>query len=424
MIRFKLPPTIFSLYYAVLQTATAIFLRFLGYPLHLLIKREKKLFLVISRPGSKFSDNSKYFFVYFTKFRQYGERIVLLTTDNDTYRKVKNLGGEAVLHPTFQSLLLLLKCEIAVADFDWFRFGAFPLLRGSILVQLWHGAPLKHIELDLLKKRLQKMPIWMQKILKLQKHIIGRYPHYDIVVSTSNWFIDEIFQYCFNSKQYLATGYPRNDILYGWPEQDEIAYRLAKINVDMKTLATIDSAKKNGFSIFLYVPTFRQKMESPFDKFIDLSRLSDLSKKNNFLFVLKLHPFMHRYYKIGDYPNLIEYSSVADVYPVMPYCDLLITDYSSIFFDFLLLDRPIIFFPYDLEEYISNDRSIYFDYDSITPGPKCKTYDDLELQLKKIIVDTDRDEYSGMRRKIRTLTHDHTNNQSSLRLYKSLKKIL
>ena len=65
----------------------------------------------------------------------------------------------------------------------------------------------------------------------------------------------------------------------------------------------------------------------------------------------------------------------------MVHCDLLITDYSSIFFDFLLLDRPIVFFPYDLEQYLSQDRAMYFDYEIMTPGPKCRTYDELELQI-------------------------------------------
>ena len=100
----------------------------------------------------------------------------------------------------------------------------------------------------------------------------------------------------------------------------------------------------------------------------------------------------------------------------MAMSDLLITDYSSIFFDFLLLDRPIIFFAYDLEDYLQNDRNMYFNYDSMTPGAKCRTYDELELQLEQIVKNGCQDQYADTREKVRRFTHDHVDNQSSRRL--------
>ena len=407
-------------YFAIRQTLTAALLWLLGYPLKMMIKRDTGLMVVISAPGAAFADNSKYFFVYATELVRKGERVVLLTTCRSTQRMIAAAGGESVVHPSWRSGFLLLKCGTVITDFDWFKFGAYPLTHGAKLIQIWHGAPLKHVELDLYRKRVAGMPVWRRPLLKFQKAIIGRYPFYDVVVATSQWFITEVFQQCFKAKNFIATGYPRNDILFGWPAPGSISDRLAWINVDKQVLETVRAARTGGHKICLYVPTFRKDMAGPFEKELDLSRLSAFAQNHNFLFILKLHPFMHGQCRISQYPNLLEYDPRGDVYPLMPHCDLLITDYSSIFFDFLLLDRPIVFFPYDLEQYLSQDRAMYFDYETMTPGPKCRTHDELELEIEKSFKDTYQDEYAEMRMKVRGYTHDHEDSQSHKRLFSSI----
>ena len=79
--------------------------------------------------------------------------------------------------------------------------------------------------------------------------------------------------------------------------------------------------------------------------------------------------------------------SDADVYTFLSEVDILITDYSSIYFDYLLWERPIIFFPYDLEYYRDEDRGLIFEYDEYTPGPKIFNAKELENVLSKGIDD-------------------------------------
>ena len=408
-------------YNSIRQTLAAVLCWLFGIPLKMVIKRHPGLIVVISAPGAAFADNSKYFFVYASEMIGQDGRVVYLTTSPATQRLIAAEGAESVLHPTWHSFMLLLKCGTVVTDFDWFKFGAYPLIHGAKLIQIWHGAPLKHIELDLLKKRLPGTPAWLRPLLRAQKAIIGRYPYYDAVVSTSQWFIDRVFQQCFRAKQFIATGYPRNDILFGWPDPGSISRRLAWINVDKQVIETVMAARKDGHKVCLYVPTFRKDMAGPFDKEIDLSRLSAFALSQNLLIVLKLHPFMHRKYRISQHPNLIEYAPRGDVYPLMIHCDLLITDYSSIFFDFLLLDRPVLFFPYDLDRYLARDRDMYFDYNVMTPGPKCRTYDELESQMKNTVQPDFQDEYAEERRKIKAYTHDFEDSFSHKRLFSTIR---
>jgi len=407
-------------YFAIRQTLAAAFFWLIGFPLKMVIKRHIGLLVVISAPGAAFADNSKYFFVYANEMVGRGERVVFLTTSRTAHGMITAAGAESIVHPSWRSLFLLLKCGTVITDFDWFKFGAYPLTRGAKLIQIWHGAPLKHIELDLFRKRLPVTPAWLRPLLKAQKAVIGRYPFYDAVVSTSQWFITEVFQRCFKAKQFIATGYPRNDILFGWPDPGSISHRLAWINVDKQVLETVRAARTDGHKICLYVPTFRKDMAGPFEKALDLSRFSAFARNHNLLVVLKLHPFMHGQYRISQYHNIVEYAPRGDVYPLMTHCDLLITDYSSIFFDFLLLNRPVVFFPYDLEQYLSHDRDMYFDYDAMTPGPKCRTYDELEMQIENFFQAEYQDKYAANRKKIRRYTHDHEDGLSHERLFSKI----
>lgn len=104
----------------------------------------------------------------------------------------------------------------------------------------------------------------------------------------------------------------------------------------------------------------------------------------------------------------------------MAQCDLLITDYSSIYLDYLLLDRPIVFFAYDLEHYVERDRALYFTYESMTPGARCDTQVKLENVLTAILSSGCRDEYAEQRNGVRQFTHDNLGPGSVARLMNKL----
>ena len=83
-----------------------------------------------------------------------------------------------------------------------------------------------------------------------------------------------------------------------------------------------------------------------------------------------------------DYSNIRVLDNESDMYPLFANVDLLITDYSSIFFDFLLTDKPVLFYPYDKDAYLTQDRSMYDDYDSVTPGHKAYNFEELYSKLE------------------------------------------
>ena len=114
-----------------------------------------------------------------------------------------------------------------------------------------------------------------------------------------------------------------------------------------------------------------------------------------------------------------------DMYPIFSKVDLLITDYSSIFFDFLITDKPILFYPYDKDDYLTRDRAMYDEYDTVTPGHKVydfkSFYEKLELffkqpnALKESILDYDL---------IKKMYNKYSDGDNSKRTYKFIKSNL
>ena len=389
----------------------------LAFPLTLFVRRDWQLTILVGRDFSVFSDNSKYFFAAHTQNKASGERVVYLTISPSLRQELEGAGGEAVIHPSLKSWVCLLRCGNVVTDSaQWIEKGVYQLTRGARLIQLWHGAPLKQIELDVHERRIRGMGVLPRILLSLQKKLTGRYPVYDEVVATSPQVIRSCFESAFCAHSFTDAGYPRNDILLKKPPAGSVSEGLIGLNVDQAAIAEVDSAKGQSKMICLYMPTFRNDGRNPFRREMELAQLSRFAVDNGILFVLKLHPVMKGRYQIDQYPGLIEYGAKQDIYPMISRCDVLITDYSSIYFDYLLLDRPIVFFNYDLEEYLTNERAMYFDYAEMTPGEHCRDYDSLEKTLQRISQNDYQDDYADARKRVRDFSHYYQDSGASGRV--------
>jgi len=94
-----------------------------------------------------------------------------------------------------------------------------------------------------------------------------------------------------------------------------------------------------------------------------------------------------------------------DINNILKLTDILITDYSSIYFDYLLLDKPIIFAPFDFEDYLVKDRELYYNYDEVTPGPKARNWNEVLISLKEAIENPEK--YKKEREKIKNIFHKY-----------------
>jgi CDP-glycerol glycerophosphotransferase len=164
------------------------------------------------------------------------------------------------------------------------------------------------------------------------------------------------------------------------------------------------------------MPTFRDT-ETGFFDVMDLDSFNAFLKGNQILFCVKLHPKsrIKQYLSKLLYDNIIVIDSLYDPYPFLKMADRLVTDYSSIYFDFLLTDRPVIFFHYDLEQYLEGSRDMYFDYNDFTPGEKVTNQNSLEKALLA------EDTYREFRESIRNKVFDDIGQCASEQLYYRIK---
>ncbi len=130
------------------------------------------------------------------------------------------------------------------------------------------------------------------------------------------------------------------------------------------------------------------KKEMPINEIFNLGLLNYFCSEHDFLFVIKKH-----FYHNQEIENLAAHPHIKDItqqeydtQQLLKHTDILITDYSSCFVDFLLLNRPVIFYNYDYADYVLNDRDLYFDYDSTTPGVKVKDFEQLITALDNVLL--------------------------------------
>lgn len=378
-------------------------------PLSVAWPKKAGLVAFMPREGNRYIDNVAHFYEMLRLRELLPSEAYLLVTSRGKAIKTWNAKGRKVeiFSPSSpKSLLKYLRTELIVTDsWQWVNRNRIGCFAGAKKVQIWHGIPLKKIELSNLNGRSNGIA------RTLGDWVLGRYPHYDLVVSTSKFFLDNAFSKSFRAKRFANTGYPRNDYFF--------APKGKKPDVDGDTLAiqVLETLKKEGKRVVVYAPTFRDTGGGPFeDSALNILELKRFAEENNLVFVVKLHPYVSLQPPEYLWPNVIAYDGFKDAAPLLSLADLLITDYSSIFFDYLLLKRPVVFFPYDYEKYFEVDRSFLFEYEEYTPGPKCRSQQELfscilsELSLPKA-------DFTKKREELLEKSFQHHDGRSSERLW-------
>ncbi|MCR5521210.1 MAG: bifunctional glycosyltransferase family 2 protein/CDP-glycerol:glycerophosphate glycerophosphotransferase [Lachnospiraceae bacterium] len=233
---------------------------------------------------------------------------------------------------------------------------------GQVFLETWHGTPLKKLAFDM-EDNFSASPGY-------KKHIYSKTRSWDYLVA-ANSFSSEVFKRCFMFENImLEYGYPRNDVLHG----EDIAERAAEIR---KKLG-IPADKKT----ILYAPTWRDDEfyaagEYKFTLQLDLNLLRE-KLGDGYAVLLRTHYYIADKLDVtgldGFAYNLSKYPDIADIYLISDIC---ITDYSSVFFDFANLKRPMLFYTYDIDKYRDVLRGFYFDMESTVPGPLLYTSEEV-----------------------------------------------
>lgn len=344
-------------------------------------KRDDKKWVFGCHTG--YGDNPKFLLYHIQKTHQ-ELRPIWITHSRGEISRIRALGIECYYWLSVKGFYNaatagVFVCTQSVRDVNRF------VSEGAVYLNLNHGVGLKK-GFWLNKQRFEKL--YGKSVDELEKSFVFKVINYiwlyrrpDLSLVTSDFQAREIFapQFKIPLTNCIFGNYPRNEIL---KEDKNDILRIVQRYEPFSTLSFIEKCK--GYDkVFIYMPTFRNDgCDFISASGMDFQVLNDVLKQINALLVLKFHP--RTQLNVGDISsmsNITFFNKESDVYYFLPFTDCLITDYSSIYCDYLILNKEIILFPFDKEEYIKKSMDLA-DYDYYYRGPKAETFTELWRLIK------------------------------------------
>ena len=338
------------------------------YPFSYIFPRTDKILVFGSYRGG-FNDNSKYLFLYANKHIK-DKKIVWISTKKSTVVHIRTLGFQAYYVASLKGLFYALRAGYWFVN-SYTSDIAFCLAGRAKIVNLWHGVPMKAIEFGITKGDLARR--YVDKDIRDVFFHPAPFRHPDYMVSTTDFF-DEVFSKSFRIKkeQCIQTGCPRNSMLQ--LPIDEVNEFVGSFESE-ETKELVEKIQKYTH-VFVYMPTWRDSQRNCFANGFDLQALNDCVAKQNACVLMKPHAntIIDKSIK---YSNPFFLDGNVDMYCILPYTHTLITDYSSILYDYILMpDKNVILFHYDYDEYV-NSREFIFDIKDNIVGRQVYTFNEL-----------------------------------------------
>ncbi len=338
---------------------------YMAFYFHVFMKRPMKNYILFeSFFGKNYSDSPKYIYEYLAK--HYPDQYKFIWVINKRNTRIP------YRHRKIRRYSLAYYYYLACSRYYVFngRQPEWVIKRpGNIFLQTWHGTPLKKLVFDI-EEITSATPKYKQQVYKQSRA-------WDYLIAP-NAFCSVTFRRCFMyENQMLETGYPRNDILHD-PDREELSRQI-------RSRIGIPQDKK----AILYAPTWRDdefygKGQYKFELNLDLEKMRrDLGEE--YVILLRTHYFIADSLDVRAFSgfayNLSRYDDISELYLIS---DILITDYSSVFFDYANLKRPMLFYTYDLEKYRDVLRGFYFDIEKEVPGPLLFTTEEVVEAVRGI----------------------------------------
>ena len=346
---------------------------FIEFTLSLFIKKDERLCILGLKPNTNKKDlflhNTKYLFLYLSKIENI--KTYWLCDDKKMIKEFYNRGYNNVIpRKSIKGIWLILRAKYWFCDVTPNQVSKFnSIISKSVFINLWHGTGgLKKVGFD-----------------------AGEYSNnfiYNTLKPNINyWIVNSEYEANCRKTGFLAKdneikilGSPRLDVLYKDIPNAEIFME--------EDFNKIKIFKSEGKKLIIYMPTFRDTGKD-ISSWLKSSKLQKVLKNNNTILLCKLHPYDKTKIEFSNKSYVYKIANESDVYPILKYTNGLITDYSSIYFDYLHLDKPIIYHIPDLEEYTNQCRGFYRPYETLTAGIYTKTEEDLLNAISNVITGID-----------------------------------
>ena len=359
--------------------------------------------------GEKCGDNCTAFANYVSEHHK--EHKLYWVSKKSVDTSCLNPAIKVVEYNSKEAVDLLKKAGFVFVGQNYFDFteSGFNYTSGATSVLLWHGVPWKKIGFDATKHHSKAFHAYQRfkNIFNGYTLYLSTSPKYDKVVETA---------YMGDAEHTLRAGLPRNEQFY-----DNEKNQICKQEVVGRINQLMGTRFGEKTSIITYMPTFRANIEEQQDMRELLSNESFARYLNDkdIVIVVKSHfAASDKLTSLNEGSNRICYLNDISAQELLAATNLLITDYSSCFFDFLILDRPIVHFLYDYDRYKDEDRGLYYTKDQVTAGSEVFTQVELIEAIKANIENPEL--YSERRKEILKEYMTYESPENCANIYKQI----
>lgn len=328
---------------------------------------DKNTILFISFHGRGYSDNPMALHQYMTVHQKYQKYHCIFAIKHHRKKNIQIPNAKIIEYFSIPYFFYLARSKYWISNCKLPKYVLKK--KNQIYLQTWHGTPLKKLAHDIEVPEGTTFYRSEMSVEEMRSTYDNDVSKYNYMISPSS-FTTEVFQSAFaiNKERLIETGYPRNDILSNYTEDDVIKIK-AKLNLpkDKKIILYAPTWRDNSYNLKGY--TF--KLEVDFKKWQQVLQ-------DEYIVLFKPHYLIVNDFDLEAVKDFVYFidpqSDISSLYLI---ADVLITDYSSVFFDYAILKRPIYFYMYDLDSYRDELRGFYLDIYNDLPGEVIENEDDL-----------------------------------------------
>lgn len=348
------------------------------------VPKDKNLLLFTAWFGERYSDNTMFLYEYILKKSSY--HAMWITKNKNVYEKLIHEGKPVVMSNSLVGIWKQIRAKVVFSTIQLNDYNPFFLAK-CIFIDLDHGIIFKQVGYDIDRNN---------KYIEHHDELAKKFIQYYMTTPSYLTHLMMKHSYHVDDDHLILCGKARLDYLFDekrWSSDTLIN----KIHEKTKTI--------------IYMPTHRScgAIQMNMTEILDLKFINDLCAKYGYTFVIKKH-FYHKREKenLSQFEHIVDFTGEEiDAQDMLVNADILISDYSSAYIDYLLLDRPLILYTYDLENYLETERGLFVPFDKLDIGYQPKTKSDLNEALLDIL-SNEEDKYYMKRHNAKRIYFDES----------------
>ena len=369
-----------------------------------LFPKNKNIWVFGAWRGKLYADNSKYMFEYINNIHP-DIKAIWISREKKVVKEIRQKGYKAYHRNSLMGISSCLRAQVAFFTEDRHDISRI-LISGATIVQLWHGMGIKDIT--------RISPKGRSAVQERYDRIVHSHQDEYWMVACEEAVNKYSNAFSLSRQQMFITGQPKDDTF---------------INVaGNKFIEQIRKSHSNCL-VAVYLPTHRNFGEKGTSNILSYDVLKEVNNKlakKNIVMIFKPHAHEFKNYEgiSVDLPNIVfatDSQVYGDIYEFLPVCDMMITDYSGVMLGYLASKKPMIYFAYDLDEYISSDAGFCYTYDEVTAGPICKTWDEVINAVWQL---AQKDLYVKKREQLRKRFCPMADGESCSRIFNKVQEII